>query len=86
MSNRHPADELAETRNKIRHLKEYEDDLRNELLGLPRAERIGSQYVAIAVQKVRKVLDIDKLENEIGDISKFYKEVPFTMVRSEKLK
>lgn len=85
MDNRHPADELAEVRQKMRELKEREDELRNELLALPLVERIGVRYVALAVERASRNINIEKLKNELGNIDRFYKTTNFTMLKLEKL-
>lgn len=84
--NRHPADELQEVRNKLHELEKREQALRVEVLGLPRHEREGRSYYARVVEKKRKVLDVEALEDRFGDLSEFYLSRSFNVIYLEKLK
>lgn len=84
MDNRHPADELAEVRNEIRELKEQEEELRTTLLNLPTAERAGRTYTAVAMTVGQRWIDVEKLEKELGDISRFYTKKEFVTLRTRK--
>lgn len=83
--NNHPADELTEVRRQIKELEKRERCLRDQLIDLPAAERVGHSYMAIISDRFRRVLDIDMLKREIGDINRFYKNVPFKIVRTKKV-
>jgi hypothetical protein len=84
--NNHPADELAEVRQQVAELKNREKQLRELLMALPRQERIGKKYWAVVLDKERRVIDVDKLADELGDIKRFYRTSGFVMVKIEKVK
>lgn len=80
--NLHPADELAKVRNKIRELKEREDELRVLLIDLPAKERAGVVYRATVVHHTHKRLDKDMLEKEMGPIAdRLYRTIEITMIK-----
>jgi len=84
--NRHPADELAEVRASVKRLKDREVALRSEILDMSKAEREGRSYHARVVVRARRRLNLEMLEDEIGDLERFYEKEAFTMVYVEKLK
>jgi len=84
--NQHPADELFAIRNTIRVLKAREEELRRILFELPRREREGRSYFARVVEKTRKVLDVERVEQELGDLDSFYVRTPMNMIYLDKLK
>jgi hypothetical protein len=81
-TNRHPADELFDTRAEIRRLQEREEELRAYLLEHPR-DRKGTEYEALIGTQQRKRVDLRALANEIGAslLGRFTRYVPITMVK-----
>jgi hypothetical protein len=65
MQNRHPADELADTRSEIRRLEDREGELRAYLLEHP-DDRKGTGYEASIGTQRRKRIDFRALADEIG--------------------
>jgi hypothetical protein len=63
--NRHPVDELFDTRAEIRRLREREDELRAYLLEHP-DDREGDEHVATLGEQRRKHVDLRALADEIG--------------------
>jgi hypothetical protein len=63
--NRHPADELADTRAEMRRLEGREEELRAYLLEHP-DDRIGDEHVASVGEQQRKRIDLKALADEIG--------------------
>jgi hypothetical protein len=65
IGNRHPADELANTRAEIRRLEGREQELRTYLLEHPH-DRIGAEFIATIGEKRRRHVDLQALATEIG--------------------
>jgi hypothetical protein len=65
IGNRHPADELADTRAEIRRLEEREQELRTYLLEHPH-DRIGAEFTVTIGEKRRRHVDLQALASEIG--------------------
>ena len=65
MQNRHPADELFDTRAEIRRLEDREEELRAYLLEHP-DDRKGTDYEASIGTQQRKRIDFQALADEIG--------------------
>jgi hypothetical protein len=65
IGNRHPADELADTRAEIRRLEGREQELRTYLLEHPQ-DRIGAEFIATIGEKRRHRVDLQALASEIG--------------------
>ena len=63
--NRHPVDELFDTRAEIRRLQEREDELRAYLLEHP-DDREGDEHVATIGEQRCKRVDLKALADEIG--------------------
>jgi hypothetical protein len=84
--NKHPADELAEIRLKIKGWKDREEELRLMLIALPKKEREGSKYTATVTEATVQRLSVPALEEELGDISRFYVPSYFTTVRIKRKK
>jgi len=84
--NKHPADELAEIRLKLREWKDREDELRLLLVDMPEAEREGKRYIATVNEESRSKLNVPALEEEFGDLSRFYTSTHFTTVRTKRKK
>ncbi len=61
MSNRHPADELAEVRERIRELSEREREL-VEALKLPDANLVGDEFVVFIKTTPRRSIAIETAE------------------------
>jgi hypothetical protein len=66
MTNRHPADEMADIREQIKVLKTREAELRHTLLNAEQADRIGEEWIAEIRQSKRKQLDTDALKEHFG--------------------
>jgi hypothetical protein len=66
MTNRHPADEMADIRERIKVLKTREAELRHTLLNAEQADRIGEEWLAETKQSKRKQLDNDALKEHFG--------------------
>lgn len=84
--NKHPADELAEIRLKLREWGAREDELRLLLIDMPKQEREGKKYIAAVNEESRRRLNVQALEDELGDLSRFYFETHFTTVRTKRKK
>jgi hypothetical protein len=65
LSNRHPADELADIRSEIRQLEDREKELRAYLLEHPE-DRIGVEHIASVGSQTRKRINLKGLADEIG--------------------
>jgi hypothetical protein len=63
--NRHPVDELADTRAEIKRLEGREQELRAYLLEHP-YDREGVEHVATVGEQRRKRVDLKGLGDEIG--------------------
>lgn len=79
--NKHPADELAEIRIMLRGWKDREEELRLLLIEMPKRERQGKKYTAAVNEESRRRLNVEALENEYGDLSRFYTAIHYTTVR-----
>jgi hypothetical protein len=66
MTNRHPADEMADIREQIKVLKTGEAELRHTLLNAEQADRIGEEWIAEIRQSKRKQLDNGALKEHFG--------------------
>jgi hypothetical protein len=66
ISNRHPADELADTRAQLRGLKEREAELRADLLERRGEELLGETFAAVQCVQVRESLDIAAAKRHFG--------------------
>jgi hypothetical protein len=65
MVNRHPVDELADTRAEIRRLEERERELRAYLLEHPH-DRTGIEHIATIGEQRRSRVDLKALADEVG--------------------
>jgi hypothetical protein len=66
ISNRHPADQIADVREQIRALKKQETDLRKILINATELDRVGDDWIAkVSVQK-KRLLDHEAMENHFG--------------------
>jgi hypothetical protein len=80
--NVHPADELAEVREKIKALTARADELRDKLLA-DGAHLQGDQYTATINPGVRETLDRKAIEEAFGEkaIAPFLKKTSFKTVK-----
>jgi hypothetical protein len=65
-SNRHPADELGDVRERIAEFKEREAGLREILIAATDGERVGQEWIAHVSEQHRKVLDREALTEHFG--------------------
>jgi hypothetical protein len=65
VTNRHPADELADVRSEIKRLTIRKGELRAYLLEHP-DDREGDDYVVSIVSQSRQKVDLKRLADEIG--------------------
>lgn len=80
ITNRKPADELAWVREQIRDLQAREDYIKRMILdGTFEAE--GDEVDIVVEQKTQKRLDRGLLESELGDLSRFMKQVDFSICK-----
>jgi len=65
-SNRHPADEMGEVRERIAEFEEREAELREILIAATEAERVGEEWIAHVSEQHRKLLDREALTEHFG--------------------
>jgi hypothetical protein len=84
--NKHPADELAEIRLKLKGWEDRADELRAIIIDLPKREREGKRYIATVTEESRRRLNVQAMEEAYGDLSRFYTSTNFTTVRTKRKK
>jgi hypothetical protein len=67
MSNRHYVDRLADIREKIRLLKQEEEELREFIIAKKQPVIVGSEYVAHIIEQDRRVINTDKVKLFLAD-------------------
>lgn len=82
--NKHPVDELAEIRLKLKEWEDRADELRAIVIDLPKREREGKKYIATVAEESRRKLNVQALEEAYGDLSRFYTSTHFTTVRTKR--
>src|SRR6476620_5042429 len=82
-SNRHPADEMGEVRERIAEFEEREAELREILIAATEAERVGEEWIAHVSEQHRKLLDREALTEHFGveALQPFMHESVATMLR-----
>ena len=65
-SNRHPADEMGDVRERIAEFKEREAELREILIAATEAERVGEEWIAHVSEQHKKLLDCEALTEHFG--------------------
>jgi CRISPR/Cas system-associated exonuclease Cas4 (RecB family) len=65
-SNRHPADEMADVRERIAEFQEREAELREILIAATEAERVGEEWIALFSEQHRKLLCREALTDHFG--------------------
>jgi hypothetical protein len=66
MSNRHPADQIADVRQRIGVLKKQEAGLRKILINATEADRVGDEWIARVSEQKKRLLDREGLERQFG--------------------
>jgi hypothetical protein len=66
ISNRHPADQMADVRGQIAELKEQEKNLREVLINAAELDRVGDDWIAKVSEQERHRLDRAALEDHFG--------------------
>jgi hypothetical protein len=66
ISDRHPADQIADVRQQIAVLKKQETDLREILIHATELDRVGDDWIAKVSEQKRHLLDREALENHFG--------------------
>src|SRR5215471_995648 len=82
-SNRHPADEMGDVRERIAEFKEREAELREVLIAATEAERVGEEWIAHVSEQHRKTLDREALTEHFGKevLQPFMRESVATVLR-----
>lgn len=65
--NLHPVDELLEVRSEIARLKKREDALRDMIVEMAPAERVGREAEASVTQSERYSIDTKAVREEMGE-------------------
>jgi len=65
-SNRHPADEMHDVKERIAEFEEREAELREILIAATEAERVGEEWIAHVSEQHRKTLDREALTEHFG--------------------
>jgi PD-(D/E)XK nuclease superfamily len=66
ISNRHPADQIADVRLQIKLLEKQETDLRERLINATELDRVGDDWIAKVSEQKKRLLDREALENHFG--------------------
>ena len=66
ISNRHPADQIADVRQQISVLKKQETDLREILINATELDRTGDDWIAKVSEQKRRSLDQEALKHHFG--------------------
>jgi PD-(D/E)XK nuclease superfamily len=66
ISNRHPADQIADVKQQIAVLKKQETDLREILINATELDRVGDDWIAKVSEQKKRLLDREALENHFG--------------------
>jgi hypothetical protein len=87
LTNRHPADELADLRAQIRELEAREQELRARLL-IPGADLSGAEWRALVVTQSRDRLDAAALRQQFGAaaLKPFMRSIKVTMIERMSMK
>jgi hypothetical protein len=82
-SNRHPADEMHDVRERIAEFEEREAELREILIAATEAERVGEDWIAHVSEQHRKTLDREALTEHFGAevLQQFMRESVATVLR-----
>ena len=86
MSNRHPADKIADVRQQIGVLKKQEAGLRKILINATKSDRVGDEWIANVSEQKKRLLDREALERHFGTdaIRPFMHDSVSTMLRVER--
>ena len=82
-SNRHPADEMHDVRERIAEFEERKDELRETLIAATEAGRVGEEWIAHVSEQHKKTIDREALTEHFGAeaLQPFMRESVATMVR-----
>jgi hypothetical protein len=83
ISNRHPADQIAEVRQQIKVLEKQQTDLRERLVNATELDRVGDEWIAKVCEQKKRGLDREALENHFGAdaLQPFMRESVTTVLR-----